>query len=209
MLAPWNKGRRLPPEVLTLDELRALLRAPSGRAPTGVRNRAVLAVMWGAGLRVGEAVALMPKDYDAEAGTLRVLHGKGDKARTVALVAGQDALERWLDRRAKLGLTARHPLFSTLAGTALSTDYVRQMTRRMAKRAGIERRVSPHTLRHTHAYGLVQDGEPVTAIQGQLGHANVAVTARYVAHLHPRERVERLRRLDWDARLTPAREDHS
>ena len=69
--APTNKGRKLPPEPLTAEEVKALIRACSKRACTGVRNRALIAVLYRAGLRIGEALALLPKDLDAQAGTLR------------------------------------------------------------------------------------------------------------------------------------------
>src|SRR5262245_12411027 len=116
--APANRGRRYPAEVLTSDEVRSLIRSASGRAPTGIRNRALLATMYRAGLRVAEALALYPKDVDAAAGTVRVLRGKGDRARTVALDPEAFALlERWMDKRAQLGqgdgrrLNGRQPLF--------------------------------------------------------------------------------------------------
>ena len=74
--------RKLPPEPLTSDEVKRLLRACSQRASSGLRNRALLAVLWRTGLRIGEALALFPKDLDVQGGTLVVLHGKGDKRRT-------------------------------------------------------------------------------------------------------------------------------
>ena len=70
--APANRGQKLPPEPLTTEEVRALLSACSGRAPTGVRNRALIVLLYRAGLRINEALALMPKDLDSKAGTLRV-----------------------------------------------------------------------------------------------------------------------------------------
>ena len=78
-----NKGRRYPAEPLSDDEVRALLGAIKGNRPIAVRNRALVAVLWGAGLRISEALALMPRDVKDE--SLRVRHGKGDKARVVGL----------------------------------------------------------------------------------------------------------------------------
>ncbi len=72
-----NKGRRFPPEILTPDEVHRLIRAASNRAPTGIRNRALIVVMYRAGLRVSEALGLYPKDVDRSRGTIRVLQGKG------------------------------------------------------------------------------------------------------------------------------------
>ncbi len=74
---PANKGRSYPVEVLTDDEVKALIRACSSRAPTGIRNRALIVVLYRGGLRLGEALALQAKDVDPDAGTLTVLHGKG------------------------------------------------------------------------------------------------------------------------------------
>src|SRR5882724_11331329 len=119
---PANKGRRYPAEVLTPDEVRALVKACSNRAPTGVRNRALVVALYRGGLRISEALRLAPKDVDRAAGTVTVLHGKGDKRRTVGLDPGAFAvLERWLDRRARLGINGRSPIFCTLKGGRLAT----------------------------------------------------------------------------------------
>ncbi len=111
-------SRRRPPEVLTEPEAIALLRACSSRAPTGVRNRALIAVLWRSGLRISEALALEQRDLDLQAGSLRVRHGKGDKSRTVGIDEQTSALlARWLDRRRKLSpgvapSSARNPTLS-------------------------------------------------------------------------------------------------
>jgi hypothetical protein len=98
----------------------ALFRACSSRAATGIRNRALIVVLYRGGLRLGEALALRPKDVELAAGTITILHGKGDRSRTVGLDPGAAAvLERWLERRRALGIGGRAPLFCTLAGRAL------------------------------------------------------------------------------------------
>ncbi|MDQ2897970.1 MAG: tyrosine-type recombinase/integrase, partial [Actinomycetota bacterium] len=110
-------SRRRPPEVLSEAEAIALLKACSTRAPTGVRNRALIAVLWRCGLRISEALALELRDVDLQAGTVRVRHGKGDRSRTVGLDEQTSALlARWIDRRKKLEPGARAPIFCTLAG---------------------------------------------------------------------------------------------
>ena len=150
---PPNKGHKYPAEPLTAEEVSLLLRGCSLRAPTGIRNRALIAVMYRAGLRVSEALALRPADVNTADGTLRVLHGKGDKARTVGLDSGAlDAVARWADRRREYGFR-NGPLFCTLDGGPLSAGYVRDMLKRQRAKAGIEKRVHPHGLRHTHAAG--------------------------------------------------------
>lgn len=157
-IAP-NKGRTYPPEVLTPDEAKALILACSNRAPTGIRNRALITVLYRGGLRLGEALALKPKDIDPSQGTITVLHGKGDQRRTVGLDPGAMAIvTRWLDKRKHLGLSPRVPLFSTLEGKALKPSYVRTLLPRLASKVGIEKRVHPHGLRHTHAYELMMEG---------------------------------------------------
>jgi len=196
--APANKGRRYPAEVLTPDEVRRLIRAASGRAPTGIRNRALLAALYRAGLRVAEALGLYPKDVNAAVGTVRVLHGKGDVARTVALDPEAFALlERWIDRRAQLGINGRSTLFCTLDGGPLLTGYVRALLPRLARRAGIEKRVHAHGLRHSFAAGLAQEGVPMNVIQAALGHSSLATTSRYLAHVAPQQVIDTLRARSW------------
>ena len=100
-----NKGRTYPPEILHPDEVKALLGACSNRAPTGVRNRALITVMYRGGLRLGETLALRPSDVDATRGTVTVLHGKGDRRRTVGLdPAAMSIMLRWVEKRKSLGL---------------------------------------------------------------------------------------------------------
>lgn len=135
-MIPVNKGLKLPAEPLTPDEVKMLLRCCSTRAATGIRNLALIVVLYRAGLRVSEALAILPKDLDAQAGTIRVLHGKGDKARVVGLDAGAWAiLQVWLDRRAVLGITGRAPVFSTLRGKRMKSAYVSAGTQNQPLRA--------------------------------------------------------------------------
>jgi site-specific recombinase XerD len=195
-----TKGMKYPPELLTEDEARALIKACSRRAPTGIRNAALFAVLYRSGLRIGEALELHVKDVDPVAGTVTVLHGKGDRRRVVSIGAGALALlERWTDRRKALGLNGRQRLFCTLKGEPLDDSYVRHAMRRAAARAGIEKRVHPHQLRHTHAAELMRKGVPANVIQADLGHSSLATTDVYLRHIAPEERIKRLRDLDdWE-----------
>src|ERR1035441_4087794 len=112
-----NTPRRFPVEVLTPEEAVSLIKTCSAKASTGLRNRALLTVLYRAGLRIAEALALRLKDVNVEAGTLTVLHGKGDRRRVVGLDAGAAAvLGQWLERRTALGLNGRHFVFCTLKG---------------------------------------------------------------------------------------------
>ncbi len=193
-----NKGKKFPPEMLTCEEVQRLLRAPSRRAPTGVRNHALIVVLYRAGLRVSEALALWPKDVDSQAGTLRVLHGKGDKARTVGMDAEAfSALDRWLDVRGRLGINGHAPVFCTLGGGPVSAAYVRGMLPRMAKRAGIDKRVHPHALRHTMASEMRMEGRDIGDISKALGHASIATTARYLDHVAPQATIDMMRSRPW------------
>ena len=196
--SPANAGKRYPAEVLTPDEVHRLLRAPSSRAPTGIRNRALLAVLYRAGLRCAEALALMPKDIDRDAGTVRVLHGKGDKARTVGMDPEAFALlERWLDARAAKGINGRAPIFCTLKGGALKSAYVRALLPRLAHKAGIDKRVHAHGLRHTMAAEMRAEGQDIGVISKALGHSSIATTARYLDHVAPVAVIDAMRSRSW------------
>lgn len=202
---PTNEGRKFPIEVLTADEVRRLIATASGRSPSGIRTRALIGVMFGAGLRLAEALALRPKDYDPTAEPLPILRvqlGKGGKFRTPFVTGDAPALlDRWLDRRREVGLNGRHPIFATYEtgnlGSSLDPRYVRQVLQRLADKAGIDKRVHPHGLRHSHAYALAQAGVPLHAIQAQLGHSSLAITDRYIRHMTPADVGAFVSRLEW------------
>jgi len=195
---PPSTSRRRPPEVLAEAEAIALLKACSSRAPTGVRNRALIAVLWRCGLRISEALALELRDVDLQAGTVRVRHGKGDRSRTVGLDEQTTALlARWLDRRKKLSPGARAPIFCTLQGGRIDSSYVRRLLPRLAQKAGIERRVHAHGLRHTHAAELAREGTPINIIRDDLGHTSLAVTDRYLRDVAPQAVIDTIRARRW------------
>lgn len=182
------RGRRLP-DTLTPDELEALLAGCNVRCSTGARNRAMLELAAGAGLRVSELVNLRPADIDWKGNTLRVVQGKGAKDRTVAVHDTILArMQAWAEKRARLGFNGRQPFFCGLKsdGRALPVRYVQTLVRRLAERAGIERRVHPHTLRHTFATLALKGawlfaGRPwsIREVQAQLGHSRLATTEVY------------------------------
>lgn len=202
MTPPTNAGRKLPAEPLTQAEVRALLAAASNRSSSGIRLRAMIGVMYGAGLRLAEALALETRDVDTQAGTIRVRNGKGSKSRLVGIdPQGAALLDRWLDRRRSYGLNGRTPIFCTYEvgklGQPIDPRYVRLALARAGARAGIEKRVHPHGLRHSLAFDLAQQGVPTHQIQQQLGHGSLAVTDRYVRHLLPADVVAVMRQRDW------------
>ncbi|MEN8115181.1 MAG: site-specific integrase, partial [Actinomycetota bacterium] len=195
---PANKGVRYPAEVLTPDEVRRLIAACSQTSSLGLRNRALIAVMYRAGLRCSEALALRTKDLDLQAGSLAVLHGKGDRRRTVGIDRGAiSVVEAWVKRRAELGLPSDAPLFCTLRGTPVGSSQVRTFLPRLARMAGIGKRVHPHGLRHTHAYELMMEGVEMPIIQAQLGHLSLATTNTYLAHIAPKEVIETIHKRRW------------
>ncbi len=148
-----TKGQTFPPEIYSADEMTRLLRAPSTRAPTGIRNRALMTMGYRAGLRLAEVLDLYPKDIDTRTGVVTVLHGKGNRSRTVGLDPGAcGIIDRWIDQRQAQGLNGTHRLFCTLRGEPVDSSYVRVLMHRLGRRAGLEKRVHFHGLRHTFAW---------------------------------------------------------
>lgn len=196
-------AKRFPVEILTTVEVTRML-GHAGRGLTACRNRAIIVMLWRAGLRCAEALALAPRDVDLIRGTVRVRRGKGAKARTAALdPMACDVVRRWRDQRRRQVEPLSGPLFCTLSGGPLQTAYLRQMLPRLAKRAGIEKRVHPHALRHTFTVELAREGVPLHVIQAALGHNNVATTSRYIAHLEPQELVDAIRARVWPGEGSP------
>jgi site-specific recombinase XerD len=197
--------RRRDIDILSPDDVLALMRRCSRRAPTGVRNRALIALLYGSGLRVGEALALKPKDLDLDGLAVTVQSGKGARRRVAALLPDAvDAIERWLDRRTVFGIGSDQPLFCTLArgaagphptvpGRRLSREYFARFLRKAARHATPGRRVHPHALRHSHADLLRRRGFDVEEIRRQLGHRDLLVTTRYLDHLGSHDLPNRVR----------------
>jgi site-specific recombinase XerD len=187
-----QRGRRYPRIVLSVDEVRRLVRACSRRTTTGRRAAALLMLGWSTGLRISEALALRLEDVDQERGLVQVLNGKGGKRRTVPI--GDDAvavLERWLDHRRSLGVGARAPIFCTRTGTAMDPSAIRRMLPKLAARAGIAKRIHFHALRHTMASELAHaPGVSLVDVQQQLGHASLNSTQHYLDHVTPDRLIE-------------------
>ena len=193
-----QNGSKLDADLLTAAEIERLMRQCSSRAPTGVRNRALIAVCWRCGLRIGEALAV--KDFDADSGTLVVQRGKGGKRRVVGVDSGAVALvSRWLELRGKRRMPSGGPLFCTLAGRPLDQSYIRHLLPRLARKADIERRVHAHGLRHAFAVDLVRSGAPLYVVRDALGHASVATTQVYLSRVGAHEAVDAMRSREWRA----------
>ncbi len=158
----------------------------------------MLATLYRAGLRINEALMLHLKDLDPIAGSIRVLNGKGGKARTVGMDAeGFVILQRWLDVREKRGIGERTPIFCLLDGRPLRSSYVRVLLPRLAGNARIAKRVHAHGLRHTHAAELRAEGIDIGIISKQLGHYSIATTARYLDHIAPLAVITTIQSRRW------------
>jgi len=175
-----RRGRRLP-KVLNRGEVTKLLAQPKGTAPTALRDRALLELMYACGLRASEAIGIEVADLDMEEAVLRA-RGKGSKERVVPV--GRAALEavRIYLERGRPALVHDHvvaQLFVNFRGEALTRQGLYKIVRRHAATAGLAERMSPHTLRHTFATHLLAGGCDLRSVQEMLGHADVATTQLY------------------------------
>jgi integrase/recombinase XerD len=179
------------PRPLSVDEVGRILSSPTGGEPAALRDRAILETLYGAGLRISELVSLDVDDLDLEEGSVRVL-GKGSKERLVPLGRySRDALGAYLSggRPALAAARSRGALFLNQRGGRLTRQGCTKVLRGHVKRAGIRKKVSPHTLRHSFATHLLEGGADVRVVQELLGHASVATTQIYtlVTEQHLRE----------------------
>jgi site-specific recombinase XerD len=190
--------RRFPAEVLTRDEAAALMAACDGSTLVGLRNRALIAVMYRAGLRIAEALSIRPTDVDHAACSIRVLWAKGGKARTVGIdPAALDLVTAWAGRRLDWCPPPAAPLFCSSSGRRLTAAYIRRLLPRLGARAGIQRRVHAHGLRHTMASQLREEGVDIGLIARQLGHLSITTTARYLDHLNPTAVLVVMKAREW------------
>ena len=175
-----RKPQRLP-RVLSREEVARLLSRPTGAAPLALRDRALLEVMYACGLRSSEAVALELADVDLEEGLLRT-RGKGSKERIVPIgrqaVAALSAYLRG-GRGLLLGDGASPRLFLNRRGGGLTRQGLYKIVQGHARRAGLEEKMSPHTLRHSFATHLLAGGCDLRSLQEMLGHADLATTQVY------------------------------
>ena len=199
---PRSPGRL--PKVLSRDEVNRLLAQPKGTSPAALRDRALLETMYASGLRASEAVSLELSELDLDDGILRA-RGKGSKERLVPVGSkAVQTLREYLDRgRPRLvGLRDEPRVFVNLRGSGLSRQGLYKIIQGHARSAGLEHRMSPHTLRHTFATHLLAGGCDLRSLQEMLGHADIGTTQIYT-HLstdrlrdvyfeaHPRAQIER------------------
>lgn len=185
------RRRRTLPRTLSPGEAERLIDAAGGTAPRALRDRALVELLYGAGLRVSEAVGLDRSGVDLERRLIRCL-GKGSKERVVPLGReGIEALRRYLSRgRPYLDKRHRPELFLNAQGGALTRAGAFLILRRLAAAAGLEpERVHPHLLRHSFATHLLEGGADLRSVQEMLGHADLSTTERYT-HVSDRRRRE-------------------
>jgi integrase/recombinase XerD len=191
---PRTPGRL--PKVLSRDEVAILLSQPRGNSSGALRDRALLETMYACGLRASEAIGLELADVDLELGMLRA-RGKGSKERLVPVGRkAVESIEAYLERaRPRLvGVRDERHLFVNLRGVGLSRQGLYKIVQRHARTAGLDHRMSPHTLRHSFATHLLAGGCDLRSLQEMLGHADIGTTQIYT-HLS----AQRLRDVYFEA----------
>lgn len=172
-------NRKLP-HFLSTDEVARLLGAPPADQPAGLRDRAILETTYSAGLRVSELVAINDPDMQLDEGLVRI-RGKGRRERLAPLGRyAVDAIRNWLARR-ELAADAGEPapVFVSRFGRRLTTRSVARMLEKYLKQTGLDRRTTPHTLRHSFATHLLDRGADIRSVQELLGHKSLVTTQIY------------------------------
>lgn len=211
-------------DALTQEQMEAMLDTVNTRSPSGKRNLALVTLLGDLGLRIGEALGLEMRDLVSEHGQLMAIKLRHRKSRnggqTLDLPRRTAArMAAWLEAREELGLNGG-AVFCTISrgrrvhptqdddgfseemtvtelepGKPLSDSYARQLVARLAERAGIEQRVTPHTLRHTAATLMLREGANLRVVQELLGHASIQTTARIYSHVTGRDVCDAVERL--------------
>ncbi|MGI6422254.1 MAG: site-specific tyrosine recombinase XerD [Syntrophomonadaceae bacterium] len=175
------KIRRKLPRVLSVDEVDRLMEAPKVTLPLGIRDRAMLELMYGTGVRVSELLSLQLDDINFTAGFLRCL-GKGRKERIIPVnQTASDWVQRYLARSRNLlsKSSQERALFLNARGKRMSRQGFFKILNAYAKAAEIDKEVTPHTLRHSFATHLLENGADLRAVQEMLGHSDISTTQIY------------------------------
>ena len=178
------------PEILTTDEVFALLEQPSGDSPKEIRDKAMLELLYATGIRVSELINLGASDVNLK--TSSILCRDGSKSRTIPYgKKAKDALTRYLEgaREAIVDNKESTILFANCSGQKMSRQGFWKLIKHYAKKAGIESDITPHTLRHSFAAHLVENGADLRSVQEMLGHSDISTTQIYanMSHSHIRE----------------------
>ena len=184
-----TKRRKKLPVVLDRDEAQKLLKQPNKRYPTGIRNKAMLSILLNCGLRVSELTNLKPNDISLTKATLRVVEGKGKKDRDIPYIPDYtiELLRQWNGIRPKGSkyffttlVDKPQGRFSSKSGDKVSVRYIQLMVKRYAKKAGIKKDVTPHTLRHSFGTDFYKNTKDIEALKKILGHSDISTTQIYV-----------------------------
>jgi len=219
-----KKEKRLPRAVLTTKEVQKILEHPNLGTLTGIRDRTVLELLYSTGIRLNELVSLTVYDADLTGGLLRINQGKGRKDRVVPL--GKHAVKSLREYIAKVrprctGNKENRQNRSLLVdryGKTISKQVVSIMVRSHAREAGIEKKITAHTFRHTFATELVKNGADIVAVQKMLGHVGLSTTQDYIRSLgldlkkahaksHPREK-DKVKQSDVKPKIERIREKY-
>jgi integrase/recombinase XerD len=175
------KTSRKLPDVLTIPEVEALLEQPTTMTPVGIRDRAILEMLYATGMRVSELCSLVLSDLFFEQGFVRCF-GKGRKERLVPIGKKAIRVTREYLRRARPALSKKdkgETVFLTIRSRGLSRKTVWKLLRDYSRKAGIKKSVHPHTLRHSFATHLLENGADLRAVQEMLGHVDISTTEIY------------------------------
>jgi len=179
------------PDVLTVADIEALIHAPDRNKPEGLRDAAMLELLYGAGLRVSELIRLAMTGINLEAGFVRVF-GKGSKERVVPVGRlALNAIRDYFDRSRPLLLKNRSSayLFVTRRGSAMTRQSFWNLVGRYGRLAKLKKKITPHSLRHSFATHLLEGGADLRAVQMMLGHADISTTQIYT-HVAQRQLLE-------------------
>jgi integrase/recombinase XerD len=186
---------RLLPKILNAEQLEGLLARPNITCPTGLRNRAILELLVGAGLRASEVCGVYLRDIDWKRSELRIRSEVGKGGREALLPLDDRTfswLERWKPERRHHAAGAPW-LFVTLKGGQLDRRYIWEMVSRYARKAGIEEPIWPHRLRHTFGTELLRDGFDLREVQSLMRHADIRTTVIYT-YVAPEQLAAKVRR---------------
>lgn len=197
-----TKGQKFHTEIYSKDEVMSLVGCCNDGI-SGLRNKVLIILLYRCGLRISEALGICSSDYNVQEGTLRVI-GKRKKLRMVGLDSQTKMnLDLWMDARKRIGINGKGnpPIFCGISknnlGKPLQTVYVRNLLKRLAKNAGIEKRMNPHNFRHTFAHDLLNEGIGLQHIQLTLGHSSISTTSKYLQRFNPKETIEKIKERVW------------
>jgi integrase/recombinase XerD len=169
------------PKIMTIEEIEELLDAPDTRKPKGMRNSAMMEIMYGAGLRVSELISLRLQDINLDANFVRVM-GKGSKERIVPIGSkARTITQKWIKEGRSLHLKkiSSPYLFVARAGKPMTRQSFWKIIKKYALLANISKNITPHTLRHSFATHLLEGGADLRSVQTMLGHSDISTTQIY------------------------------